>query len=112
MSTTTPSNLKISKKMAELLRVEIPGGETMKRIDAEQAAGRADKTGAVMVEVEHDNAVLMAGIALGRMGKLDAELAQAAPENKHKLLGEHSAWRALSRQLPDARKILQDSAKK
>lgn len=95
-----PTILKISKKMAELLRAEIPDGPTMQRIDAEHAAGRADKTGAVKVQVEHDNAVLIAGIALGRMGKLDADLKTVAPENKHKLLGEHSAWRALARQLP------------
>ena len=101
-----PTILKISKSMTELRRAEIPDGPTMQRIDAEHAAGRADKTGAVKVEVEHDNAVLIAGIALGRLGKLDADLKTADPAIKHKLLGEHSAWRALARQLPQPSEVI------
>lgn len=97
MSTT----LKISRKMAELLRAELAAdGETLALIDAEHEAGTADKSGAVIIEVPQQVAALLAGLALGSIHRLDAELTTAAPENKHKLLGAHSAWRSLSRQLP------------
>lgn len=106
MSNQNPK-LKISKRMAELLAPNFPN--TRERIEAEVAAGRADKTGAVMVEVESGNIALIYGYALGSISKLDAELKQT-PEgpDKHKLLGEHSAWRALVRQVAP---IADDAAK-
>lgn len=102
---STPYKLKISKRMNALLAAMIPEGGTVALIGLEVAAGRADKDGAVMIEVPHTDAIGLLGIATGRMSALDAELKTAAPEDKHKLLGEHSAWRALARQLPQVSEI-------
>jgi len=99
MSNTT---LKISKKMAALLTALIPEGGTVASINAEVAAGRTDKDGAVMVELEPGNDLVLYGLALGRMGTLDAELKHADADTKRRLMGEHSAWRALVRQLPES----------
>jgi|GEM_PF-5708658 len=99
MSTT---NLKISKKVAAMLAEALAAeGGILKRIEAEVAAGREDKAGAVMIEATREDCALLYGYALGSMSKLDAELPNAAAEDKHKLLGQHSAWRALVRQVAE-----------
>jgi hypothetical protein len=92
--------LKISKKMAALLTAINPDGGTVALVAAEVAAGRTDKDGAVQVEAERDNAFALLGFALGSMSKLDAALALAEGDDKRRMLGEHSAWRALVKQLP------------
>jgi hypothetical protein len=92
-------NLKISKKMAALLIEAFPEGSLRARIEAETVAERFVKDGAVMIEATSDDIALLYGYALGSMSKLDAELPQAAAEDRHKLLGQHSAWRALVRQV-------------
>lgn len=98
MSTT---KLKISKKVAEMLAEAFPEGSLRERVEAEVAAGRADKSGAVMIDAGTDDCSLLYGYALGSMRKLDAELPNAAAEDKHKLLGQHSAWRSLVRQVAE-----------
>lgn len=98
----TCTTLKISAKMAALLAELLPAtGNTNTKIAAEVAAGRHDAAGAVLIESEHVDTVYLHGFALGSMSKLDAELGkiEGGPE-KHKLLGQHSAWRALVRQMP------------
>jgi hypothetical protein len=92
-------NLKISKKMAALLIEAFPEGSLRERIEAEQKAERYQKDGAVMIEASRDDVALLYGYALGAISKLDAELPNADPENKHRLMGQHSAWRALVRQV-------------
>jgi hypothetical protein len=99
MSTTI--TLKISKKMAALLTGIIPEGGTVAAIAAEVAAGRVAADGSVTVETERENGMALLGIAKGRMSMLDAALLSAEGPDKHKLLGEHSAWRALAKQLPE-----------
>jgi hypothetical protein len=98
MSTT----LKISPKMAALLTEHFPEGGTVALIAAEVAAGRADKAGAVQIAPDASNVPFLYSYALGRIGKLDADLAAMAADSpdKRPLMGEHSAWRALVRQLP------------
>lgn len=99
---TIHTTLKISKKMAELLATEFPeDGDTRQKIAAEVAAGRADKTGAVMIDSTPTDTALLHGYTLGSIARLDAELPKADEANKHKLMGEHSAWRALLRQFPE-----------
>lgn len=96
------TTLKISKKMAELLAAALPDGDTPKQIAAESDAGRADKTGAVLIKVGSDTAALLHGFARGSISRLDAALAAGPSDDaKRKLMGEHSAWRALARQMPE-----------
>jgi hypothetical protein len=98
MSTTA---LKISKKMASLLATYLHDGGTHAKVEAETAAGRADKAGAVNIEVPRDDAIFLHGFALGRKHALDAALEKASTDDERKpLFGEHSAWSALLRQLP------------
>lgn len=97
--TNTVGTLKISKKMAVMLIEAFPEGGLRQRIEAEQQAERFQKDGAVMIEADSDDVALLYGYATGSMSKLDAALLTAAPEDKHKLLGQHSAWRALVRQV-------------
>lgn len=94
------AQLKISKKMAALL-AELPAAKINAKIAAEVEAGRDDKTGAVMIEACFADTTVLQGFAAGSIQRLNIELEKAADgPDKHRLMGEHSAWRALLRQMP------------
>lgn len=94
--------LKISKKMQSLLEFSMPlNGALIKvNIGNEIEAGRADKTGAVTIEAGDDDIAYLRDLAGARVPELDKLLAAATSKEEQKPhFGEHSAWRALMRQI-------------
>lgn len=96
----TTTILKISKKVAEMLADGLnPDGGISKRVTAEVDAGRVQKDGSVMIEATGSDCSLLYGFALGSISKLDTALLTVDPADKHRLMGQHSAWRSLVRQV-------------
>lgn len=91
--------LKISKKMQSLIWAN-SAPAVMLKIDAEISGGRTDKAEAVNIEADEADVARLRELAGERLPILDSALqAATTPEESKPHFGEHSAWRALMRQI-------------
>lgn len=93
--------LKLSKKIQSLIGLNTTAGDRLHSKVSEQLRhGAEDKAGAVQIMADDEEVAYLSFTAGQRIGTLDSLLQAATTDEERKpYFGEHSAWRALMKQI-------------